>query len=116
MAKLVDMKRPKPKKYDRDSSVPVEVVMDYEQYPYGLRLSLGNEDVQKIPGLKDLDIKEPVSITARGSVISVNLDKSQDRKGDSKESLRIEIQIEQIAIAKINDGQGAFDEDAGKKD
>ena len=115
MAKLVDMKRPKPKTYYRNSSVPVGV-MDYEQYPYGLRLSLGDEDVQKIPGLKDLDIKEPVSITARGSVVSVNLDKSQDRKGDSKESFRIEIQIEQIAIAKINDGQGAFDEDAGKKD
>jgi hypothetical protein len=49
-------------------------------------------------------------------VVSVNLDKSQDAKGDSKERFRIEIQIEQIAIAKTNDGQDAFDEDAGKKD
>ena len=115
MPKLVDMKLPKPKK-DKLKTEAVPCGMSQEQYPYGLRLTLGNDEVEKIPGLKKFDIDEEVSINARARVVSVNLDKSQDRKGGSEERFRIEIQIEQISIAKTNDGQDAFDEDAGKKD
>lgn len=112
MAKLTDMKLPKPKK--DQTAVPYD--MSGEQYPYGLRLNLGNDEVEKLPGLKKLDIDEEVSINARARVVSVNLDKSQDTKGYSKERFRIEIQIEQIAISKVNDGQDSFDEATNKKD
>ena len=115
MTKLTDMKLPKPKKNNlKTAAVPYD--MNREQYPYGLRLSLGNDEVEKLPGLKKLDIDEEVSINARARVVSVNLDKSQDTKGDSKERFRIAIQIEQIAISKVNDGQDSFDEAVNKKD
>jgi hypothetical protein len=113
MNKMIDMKLPKPSKKDMEAKA---VTSDYsgEQYPYGLRLRLGNDELEKIPGLKNLEIDEDVIIKAKACVISVSLDKSQGMKG-KKERFSIELQIEQISIAKTNDGEDAFNEASSKK-
>lgn len=114
MAKLVDMKLPKPKKSD-NKLMPADGPYMGETYPYGLQLRFDEEQTAaKLPILRKLDIDEEVTITARACVTSVNLDKRQGKDG-SKERFSLTLQIEQIAISKINDAQESFDEATNKK-
>lgn len=115
MAKLTNMKLPKPSKKDMaDQAVPSTI--SEEEYPYGLRLRFDDERiVAKLPILKKLDIGESVKIVAKATTTSIDLDKRQGKDG-SKERLSVTIQIEDIAINKVNDGEEAFNEAAGKKE
>jgi hypothetical protein len=109
MAKLTDMKLPKKSKKELEAKY--SITADQPKYPYGLKLSFSNDEFEKIPTLAKLKKGEAVTITARATVTET---REVDRQSGKDQSC--EIQIEQIAISKVNDGQDSFDEATNKKD
>lgn len=92
--KLVDMKLPKKDKKNQD--VPVEVGVGYnkEEYPYGLCINLGNDQIDKLGIFDDMDVDLDVVIQATGTIKGKNNREMQGGKSDKS----LEIQIKSIAI------------------
>lgn len=85
MAKLVSMKETaaeeKAEQASLDSPAP--------DYPYGLRLSLGRNELKKL-GMKDLpEIGDEFEIVARGKVVSIS--QSESERGDGYKCADIQI-------------------------
>lgn len=89
---LTDMKLSKKQKSD-GMKMPMGVDSDSPNYPYGLRLSLGNDDLKKLPGLKKADMKDAVTIRAVGHIVAMRQNDTQAGKDRT-----IEIQIEKLSI------------------
>lgn len=107
--KLTNMKLPK--KSEKELRAENSIGMDQPKYPYGLKLNFGNEEFKKMPNLSKLKKGEQVQIIARGSVVET---REIDRQRGKDQGC--EIQIEDIAINKVNDGEEAFNEAVNKKE
>ena len=92
---LTDMKR---KKQSAKES-RTQIVEDRDEYAYGLRIDLDNEDTEKLPKVMNLDVKETVRIEAIGKVVSKSVRSSAS--GESQNSLTI--QIEKLEIIDTKD-------------
>ena len=93
-AKLIDMKLPSFKKTELDQPEPV--VPRRDQYPYGLQLRFEQEQVEKLPKLKNFRVGEQVVIHGKGEVTEIRM---REEVG-GKESWTIEVQIKKIDVAK----------------
>jgi hypothetical protein len=72
---LIDMKRPKSK----PSKMEAATYDDGEKFPYGLRISLENEELSKLGiNVKDLDVGKELTIKAIAKV-----DRVEDRDSSS---------------------------------
>ena len=85
---MIDMKRPKPKKSDQS----------YDEYPYGLRLSLERQEIKKL----GLDISKSkmgqnLTITAQGEITGLSM---SERKGEDDDKT-VSIQIKKLEIKNI---------------
>lgn len=91
---LADMKMSKAQSKER-MAVPTSL---YEEYPYGLRLSLDSDAMKKL-GLsaKNFDVKDAVTIVATGRVVSMS---SSQSAGDKQERSSLDIQIEKLEVSK----------------
>jgi len=90
MPDLIDMKLPpKSKKELKEFMEPPQ-----EEWPYGLRLCLEKEQIDKIPIVADMKMGDRVSVQAEGSITSMSM---SERKG-KEDYHTVEIQIEKIAI------------------
>lgn len=89
---LKDMKLPKKK----DSSKIVEAKTDRDQYPWGLRMDLGTEVIEKLDGADELNAGDKVLILAHGTVISKRVHQKQGGKDHS-----LEIQIEKLGVSEL---------------
>jgi hypothetical protein len=90
--KMVDMKLSKNEARETVGGIAKEA--DTPKYPYGLRLSLDNEELKKL-GIKELPkAGEKMIIYAAVDVASSS---SQDRM-DGGKSLRMELQITDLAL------------------
>lgn len=69
-------------------------------YPYGLRLSLGNDELKKLPGLKKIAMDDAVTIRAVGHIVAT---RQQDTAEGKERS--IEIQIEKLSINGEEDSE-----------
>lgn len=78
------------------------------RYPYGTRLEFDTDTIEKMPALKSLDVGDYVVVKAVACVTN----KSQNEEQKSKKRVSLTIQLEQIGIAKRDDGKAAFDEEA----
>ena len=88
---LKDMKRPKEKV---NHEVPMEV--ETAKYPYGLRITLNNPEIQKLGlSVKDLEVGQLVDLTAKARVNTLRDDKNERRENQS-----IELTLEQVDVAK----------------
>ena len=94
------MKRPKEK-----AKEAIEAPNE-EQYPWGLRISLDDDELKKITSLKDIEAGTKVSIEGIGKVVSVTVNDTE-KEGKNRS---VSIQIQQIAIADQGSGRAAFKE------
>ena len=104
--KLVDMKLPKNKPANEVAPPSPD-----QEYPYGLRIDLGNEVLEKL-GMKSLPtVGAKCEIKAVGKVVRV------DHSAESKTKSRsIAIQITKIGIESEDDIDAQFDKGYQSKD
>ena len=87
---LVDMKRDK-----SEGSKPTEAPsMESEDYPYGLRLSLDNPELEKLD-LEKVNIGDVLKLSAEAKVSSIS--ENQSEGGESKRC--VSLQITKIGVA-----------------
>jgi len=91
---MVDLKLPKVKPETISKSSPM---IDHDQYPYELRITIGNKIYDKFEGLDGLDTGSTVKIIATGSVVSKRANKVRGGKQDNS----IEIQLEKMDISEM---------------
>lgn len=90
---LVDLKLSK--KSTKDAPTSVGGGPERDQYPYGLRITLDEEQLAKMGDLFDeMDADGEVTITAKGCVTS----KRSDQMQGGKKNRGLSIQIKQIQI------------------
>jgi len=90
---MTSVKLPKKSKSDMKTLAnPVD--MEQDQYPYGMRIRFETEQVNSVPGMKDLDTKDKVKLVATCSVIS----KSTNKEAGGKERISVELQIEEVGV------------------
>jgi hypothetical protein len=85
--------------------------MSKPEFPYGLRITLEQEQIKKLGGL-DCDVGDIVSIQAAGEITSVRKEKYQGKTGNSDRHT-IEIQITSIDVVTT---EGEFEKAFSKAD
>jgi hypothetical protein len=88
---MVSVKLPKRNKKEM-AGISSEIEQD--QYPYGMRIRFETEQVNSVPGVKELDTKDKVKLVAECSVIS----KSINKEVGGKERINVELQIEKVGV------------------
>jgi hypothetical protein len=90
---MVDMKLPKRKKEDmKTAGMPMDMPQD--QWPYGLKITLEKEQIDKLPSVKGYNVGDYVFIEAEACVVSMR--KSEQKGG--KDHYSVELQIEKISL------------------
>jgi hypothetical protein len=89
-SKLIDMSMD-----DEDiMDAPMPLAMSERQtYPYGLRISLTHNELEKLGLAADCDVGDMIDMRCFGTVTSVSLNDDGGGK-----SCRVEIQIEKMAV------------------
>lgn len=104
--KMASMKLPKRPK---EKMGPVSVGMnEREEYPYGLRLSLNEDQIKKLDGLFDMDVEGDIILHARAKIVDK---RSHEMKG-GKTDRSMEIQITDLACRPTG-GKGEEESDSG---
>jgi hypothetical protein len=103
--KMMNMKLPK-KAADKNMSMTV-AGSSGDEYPYGLRLSLDNEQLTKLEDVNHCEVGEEVLIMAKGTVTT----KSANDRQDGKSERRVEIQIKSIGVKPMKMGKEEKDTD-----
>ena len=103
---LVSMKLPKKTKKELKADCAPCEVGEQEQYPYGLRLSLNEEEQIEKLGLNKVKAGAMVDIRAVGRVKEVTVTDRDKGKGYR----RMEIQIHKIGIADKSSYSQSFEE------
>lgn len=88
---MVSMKRSE--KETKDMSQPTPIKKD--PYPYGLRLTLEEEDLEKLEIETLTDVGKDVTVTARATVKSVS---SRQNEDDEKRHQTVELQITSMKL------------------
>lgn len=109
MMKMADMKMSK--KSAKENMTVGVAVSESEEYPYGLRITLDEDQVKKIPNVMDYKPDTVVHIMATGKVTkSESIDTSG---GKSRRS--VSIQITEIGCEKKKKHEEMTDEEYGKE-
>jgi len=103
--KMMSMKLPKTKK-STDKGMPTVAGISSEEYPYGLRINLNEDQIKKLEGLFDLDVEGKLMIHAEAHVSS----KSSNEQQAGKPERRMEIQITGLACMPMGKND---DDDTG---
>ena len=93
-SKLVSMELDDEDKMDWPMPMPMSERPDY---PYGLKITFSEKELKKL-SLGVPEIGDMIDMRVFGSVTSVSIDK----RADSEESCRVEIQLEKIAAEDEN--------------
>ncbi len=100
--KMVNVKlEKKSKKELAKEGMVTQSTMERDEYPWNLRVRFETEQVKKIEGMEELDTKDKVRMVAMCSVTS----KSINKKSDGKDSVSVELQIEEVGM-EIGKGDG----------
>lgn len=105
--KMIDMKKPKVSKEEmkkmNSPSLPYE---NRDRWPWGLRLTFEEDEVEKMPGLEKLKVGEKVDIDALGEATSIRMNESKD----NKKRYTIEIQIQKCGVESKTNYDSSFKE------
>ena len=96
---LVDLKMPKKTKKELKEGMAVPSLG--EEYPYGMRLSFGTDQMGKFPQLEKVKVGEKVGIQGIGEIMEV---RKVDRQGD-KNQFSVEIQLQKVGIKSGSPGK-----------
>lgn len=108
---LINMSRPKPEVKEERVTLAPEGDSYYEKYPYGLRISLRNEQLEKL-GIDVTKYKAGDTGILNAKVIFTEVC-SRDMLGDSNESKKdnsMEIQITDLEVTNSEDFEKSFKE------
>jgi len=92
---MISLKLPKKSKKDM-KAMAMPSIDSGETYPYGTSLSFDNDTIKKIAALKEVGGGEMVEIHAMAKVTEVRIKDT----GDSDTRERVELQIQDISIAR----------------
>jgi hypothetical protein len=93
---LVDLKRTKAdKKADKDG-MKSSPGIDQEDYPYGTRIHLGPEELDKLGMSDNPKVGDSVHVHGHGHVTSV----SEDHRENGKKHRRVEIHLKHMEVKK----------------
>ena len=114
--KLIDMKQESnPEVKDIAPTEP-----DANPYPWGLRISLENEEIEKLPAVTDMEAGTMVNIVAIGKVtgntITVTTSSTPGESGQQTRRQTVTIQIQELNVADKNNAQDAFREATEEKE
>lgn len=101
--KLKDMKLSKAERKKRDTVAPTGP----EPYPWGLRIHIDNDSIDKFPELKGAKAGTRVSVQAVCKVSSVSMNESDDGRAHHS----VELQIQKMAVSGMESAKAAFNED-----
>lgn len=107
--KMVGMKLQKISKKEQgeDSSMPG---MSKDEYPYGLKISLNEEQLKKMEHVANLSVGDEVDLEAKGKITSMSSDERSDGKNRS-----VTIQITSLSCDCSSDNEDDMsDEKYGK--
>jgi hypothetical protein len=109
--KMVSMERPKPQNMEKKVAEPVSTDSYYEKYPWGLRLTLNNEDLDKL-GIKinDYDVNSEIKIDAKAIITQVSSRQSSDGVNNANSDNSLELQITDLSISDMGGFNEAFKE------
>lgn len=104
---MVNMERPKPQIEETKLTEPMQTD-SYEKYPYGLRFTLNDEDLNKLGiDINDYDVNSEVKIDAKAIITQVS---SRQSNNDGSNKISFDNSLEfQITDLSIND-MGNFNE------
>lgn len=92
---LKSMKITKAERKSREKSMEATPMLDGDEYPYGLRINLDNDAIDKL-GLKKLpNVGTTMRLEASVRVVEVSQNSRQDR-----DHRRVELQIEKMDLPK----------------
>lgn len=99
MPEFVSMKKSKEELAEQHTAM-IAPAPDYPQdiYPYGLCISLCEEELEKLSLSSDVDAGDIIHLQAIGKVTSVN-----KRDTDQGQKVRVEIQLTDIALESGHD-------------
>src|SRR5574340_1682985 len=105
--KMADMKMPKKSaKEMKGMEMPASGMQD--EYPYGLRVSLGNHELGKMGGAHDnCQVGDEMLMMARCTVVS----KSENEQQGGKADKRLELQIKSMGLQPMKAGKADSDGD-----
>ena len=110
---MVSMERPKPADMKSEMKMEGPIATDsyYEKYPWGLRITLNNEELEKMGiDVSEFDVETTINITAKALVTSVSSEQNMNDNGKAKTRDRLEFQITDLAIDNSEDFGEAFKE------
>jgi hypothetical protein len=70
-----------------------------DQYPYNLKVRFETEQVNKIPGMREMETGTKVRIIGTGVITS----KSEDKRQGGEDRISVEIQVENVAVKASRD-------------
>jgi hypothetical protein len=115
---MVSMVRPKPEVEETKPS-PVATDSYYEKYPWGLRLTLNTEELDKLGiDLKNLTVDQEVTLQCKAKVTEIrqvkrsneNNSSLMDSPGGGNGDRTLELQVTDLGFADSQDFEGAFGE------
>jgi hypothetical protein len=109
-AKMVSMKNDPPKKGKGDTNTIAYPGMDRDAYPWGLRITLDQEQIKKLGiDVSKVPAEAVVNIEAKASVESISINRdTRDGKEQKRQSLTL--QITDLSLTNQDDFDEAFEE------
>jgi hypothetical protein len=95
---MIDMKNPPPKKEEKEKGLAVPTMPYGEEYPYGLRITLQTEQLEKL-GLtaQSFNLGETGNLSAQYKVIETRENASVER-GKKRKNMTVELQVIKLDI------------------
>lgn len=108
--KMIDLKLPK---RNKDELIKMAEPMKDEgpRYPYGLKLTFEEDEVEKLPRLGKMKVGEKISLSGTGEVTSIRMNEGKDKK----KRFSVEIQLHKVGCASKEDYDESFKEATEEK-
>jgi len=107
--KMIDLKLPKISKNElKTMAQPIED--EGPRYPYGMKLTFEEDEIEKLPHLEKMKVGEKVTINGTGEVTSIRMNEDKDKK----KRFSVEVQLHKVGCASKEDYDEAFKEASEK--
>jgi hypothetical protein len=108
---MISMERPKPATVESKAAQPIEADECYEKYPWGLRVTLRQEELAKLGiDVTELAVGENLSGTVKLLVTEISDNQRLRDSGETSSDQRLELQITSMSIQNDQDFAEAFKE------
>lgn len=108
-SKLVNMELTDDEKID--AMMPCVGISNGPDYPYGLRICLTEKELEKLDLKPDCEVGDVIDLRAFAVITSVSTEQR-----DGRNSARVELQIERLAVENENDESTKPDDDDEEDD